>query len=148
MFEKIVEMAIHSGLDKIGVDEEVKEDQEKEDDDEKRSRHCRVTDFKKPTYSSRSSSFNIFVIRFHQYSTNRNHHPSGLLTDRQILLQVLYRDLTRKTWIGKILSQLVPLRRSHIPVPNLGELRRSLARTSRRKSDSETWKASSPSRAN
>ena len=57
MFEKIVEMAIHSGLDKIGVDEEVKEDQEKEDDDEKRSRHCRVTDFKKPTYSSRSSSY-------------------------------------------------------------------------------------------
>ena len=69
MFEKIVEMAIHSGLDKIGVDEEVKEDQEKEDDDEKRSRHCRVTDFKKPTYSSRSSYFNIFLIRFHQYVT-------------------------------------------------------------------------------
>lgn len=149
MFEKIVEMAIHSGLDKIGVDEEagVKEDPENEDDDEKRSRHCRVTDFKKPTYSSRSASFDIFVIRFHQYGTNRNHHRSGLRTDQQILLQVLYPDLARKTWIGKILSQLVPLRRSHIPVPNLGGLRRSLARTSRRKSDSETWKASSPSRA-
>ena len=72
MFEKIVEMAIHSGLDKIGVDENDKmreEQEEKEDDNEKRSRHCRVTDFKKPTYSSRSSSFNIFLIRFHQYVT-------------------------------------------------------------------------------
>ena len=55
MFEKIVEMAIHSGLDKIGVDEDdgEKEEQKIEKDDEKRSRHCRVTDFKKPTYSSR-----------------------------------------------------------------------------------------------
>ena len=55
MFEKIVEMAIHSGLDKIGVDEDdgEKEEQKIEKGDEKRSRHCRVTDFKKPTYSSR-----------------------------------------------------------------------------------------------
>ena len=55
MFEKIVEMAIHSGLDKIGVDEDdgEKEEQKIEKGDEKRARHCRVTDFKKPTYSSR-----------------------------------------------------------------------------------------------
>ena len=55
MFEKIVEMAIHSGLDKIGVEEDdgEKEEQKIEKGDEKRSRHCRVTDFKKPTYSSR-----------------------------------------------------------------------------------------------
>ena len=72
MFEKIVEMAIHSGLDKIGVEEDEgeKEDPEKEEDEEKKSRHCRVTDFKKPTYSSRSLSFNIFFItRFHQYTS-------------------------------------------------------------------------------
>ena len=63
MFEKIVEMAIHSGLDKIGLDgdEEEKEEKEDEDDDEKKSRHCRVTDFKKPTYSARC----VNIINFH-----------------------------------------------------------------------------------
>lgn len=67
MFEKIVEMAIHSGLDKIGVEEDEgeKEDPEKEEDEEKKSRHCRVTDFKKPTYSSRFQDF--LFTRFHQY---------------------------------------------------------------------------------
>ena len=66
MFEKIVEMAIHSGLDKIGVDEDdkLKEEQEEKEDNEKRSRHCRVTDFKKPTYSSRSASLNILYLSF------------------------------------------------------------------------------------
>ena len=64
MFEKIVEMAIHSGLDKIGLDgdEEEKEEKEHEDDDEKKSRHCRVTDFKKPTYSARC----VNIINLHQ----------------------------------------------------------------------------------
>ena len=64
MFEKIVEMAIHSGLDKIGLDEdeEEKEEKEHEDDDEKKSRHCRVTDFKKPTYSARCANIGILSI--------------------------------------------------------------------------------------
>ena len=64
MFEKIVEMAIHSGLDKIGLDgdEEEKEEKEHEDDEEKKSRHCRVTDFKKPTYSARC----VNIINLHQ----------------------------------------------------------------------------------
>ena len=69
MFEKIVEMAIHSGLDKIGAEEDEgeKEDPEKEEDEEKKSRHCRVTDFKKPTYSSRSSAYNIFISAILQH---------------------------------------------------------------------------------
>ena len=76
MFEKIVEMAIHSGLDKIGADEDegVKDDPEKEEDDEKRSRHCRVTDFKKPTYSSRLFIFMFSLTPSHQYGNNLNHN--------------------------------------------------------------------------
>ena len=86
MFEKIVEMAIHSGLDKIGVEEDEgeKEDPEKEEDEEKKSRHCRVTDFKKPTYSSRSPSFKI--VFYHLFSSVHfisisNHNPYVTVQD-------------------------------------------------------------------